>query len=481
MTDIYLDKSNKFKLDAKRIGHLLIGTSLFLFIYFLDYYPSIEISDGEVIELTRRSKAAIGIMLLAAYWWIVEVVPVGITGIIIGLIQIIFYLRPAKEVYSNYMDPSVWFIFASIILAFAFNKTGLTKRLAYKLLKVSGEKVIWIYFFTFLLTLILSLFMAHTAAAAALFPIISTIHSLYSSKEGTNFGKGLFIGMAFSAGAGSIITLFGSARGIVGLDLLKTFSGIELNFIQHASSMIIPGIISFLTIFILISIFFRPKENRIENLSKNVSFLQNRLGPINRNQIITILIMTSIFLLLSFKGYSNYLNSIDNSVFLLIGAISLFIVNILDFKDLESVPWNIILLFGGSISLGSFMWESEAAKWIAFLWIKLFNTNSPELFIISISLFTLILTNLIMNVAAVSLVLPIALTIGSNFGIEPTAILFAILTSAGMPFLFLTGAAPNTIAYQSNHFKPIEFFKVGLIMTVLIVGIVYISFILIWT
>ena len=48
--------------------------------------------------------------------------------------------------------------------------------------------------------------MAHTAVAATVYPLFLAIHSLYTDEDKpTQFGKGLFMGMAFVAGAGSII------------------------------------------------------------------------------------------------------------------------------------------------------------------------------------------------------------------------------------------------------------------------------------
>ena len=72
-----------------------------------------------------------------------------------------------------------------------------------------------IYLGTFVMTAGLTLFMAHTAVAAAVFPLLTAIHALYGEQGVNRFGKGLFIGMAFTAGAGSIITLFGAARAAV--------------------------------------------------------------------------------------------------------------------------------------------------------------------------------------------------------------------------------------------------------------------------
>ena len=111
-------------------------------------------------------------------------------------------------------DPSVMFIFGSVVVGLAFSKSGLTKRIAYKMLGIVGEKTSMILLGCLVLTAGLAHFMAHTAAAATVFPIMLAIYALYGEGDKqSNFGKSLFIGMAYAAGAGSIVTFLGAARG----------------------------------------------------------------------------------------------------------------------------------------------------------------------------------------------------------------------------------------------------------------------------
>ena len=90
-----------------------------------------------------------------------------------------------------------------------------------------------IYLGCFVLTAALTLVMAHTAVAATIFPLLVAIYRLYDEgDEPTNFGKGLFMGMAYVAGAGSIITLLGAARGAVALGFYKEITGKDITFFE---------------------------------------------------------------------------------------------------------------------------------------------------------------------------------------------------------------------------------------------------------
>ena len=79
-----------------------------------------------------------------------------------------------------------------------------------------------------------------------------------------------------------------------------------------------------------------------------------------------------------------------------------------------------------------------------------------------IAFFLLVMTNLIMNVAAIAVVLPVSLKMAEYVHVAPEVILFSSLVTAGMPFLLLVGAAPNAIAYGSGMFTSREFFAIGL-------------------
>ena len=206
-------KLSKTKFNWKRIFFILLGLGIFLWIYFMPQWKDAVDPTGKAFPLSTEGKGAIALFLLAGVWWVFEVIPIGITAIAIGVFQALFSIRSAKDAFKDFMDPSVMFIFGSVVVGLAFTKSGLTKRIAYKMLEVVGEKTSMILLGCLVVTAGLAHFMAHTAAAATVFPILLAIYALYGEGDKqSNFGKALFIGMAYAAGAGSIITFLGSAR-----------------------------------------------------------------------------------------------------------------------------------------------------------------------------------------------------------------------------------------------------------------------------
>jgi len=140
------------------------------------------------------------------------------------------------------MDPSVMFIFGSVVVGLAFTKSGLTKRLAYKMLEVVGEKTSMILLGCLVVTAGLAHLMAHTAAAATVFPILLAVYALYGEGEKkTKFGKSLFMAWPMLAGAGSIITFLGAARGPAAAGMFKEFTGRDIGFFELTKYMFLIG------------------------------------------------------------------------------------------------------------------------------------------------------------------------------------------------------------------------------------------------
>jgi sodium-dependent dicarboxylate transporter 2/3/5 len=97
-----------------------------------------------------------------------------------------------------------------------------------------------------------------------------------------------------------------------------------------------------------------------------------------------------------------------------------------------------------------------------------------------VAFLVLIMTNVIMNVAAIAICIPVALVIAQYLGVAPEVILFASLATAGMPFLLLVGAAPNAIAYGSKQFTSGEFLKAGIPASLLLMAVLGIFVWIIW-
>ena len=471
----------KAPINWTRILFMLTGVSLFLIVYYSPLWPDAVDPQGEHFILTKEGKGAIAVFLLAATWWVFEVVPIGVTSLTIGTLQALFFIRTAKVAFKDFMDPSVLFIFGSIVIGMVFTKTGLTKRIAYKMLSIVGEKTSMIYLGCFVLTAALTHIMAHTAVAATMYPLLMAIYALYTDEEKpTKFGKGLFIGMAYVAGAGSIITLLGAARGAVALGFYKDITGLDVSFFQLTYFMFPIGWLMTFLLWGFFMLFFKPEKKVIPGLKERASRMYKELGAWSSKEIVAAVIVVGTIVVISGKSFIPAMTNLHKTGILLCSTILFFLVNILDVDDLEEIPWNIILLFAGAMSIGFCLWETGAAKWMAVNWLTMFKTAPAIVFILGMAFFVMIMTNFIMNVAAIAISLPVALVIAPYLGVAGEVIVFSALVVAGMPFLLLVGAAPNAIAYNSKQFTTGEFFFYGIPASVLLMVVTWIAVQFVW-
>ncbi|WP_419784917.1 SLC13 family permease [Pseudodesulfovibrio sp.] len=467
--------------EWKRLVFMLTGVILFAVVYFTPAWPDAIDPMGEHFVLSHEAKGAIAVFLLAGTWWVFEVVPIGVTSLMIGILQVMFLIRPAKVAFKDFMDPSVLFIFASIMIGLVFTKTGLTKRLAYKMLDIVGERTSMIYLGVFVVTAALTHIMAHTAVAATIYPLLLAIYALYGEGDKpTKFGKGLFIGMAYVAGAGSVVTLLGAARGAVALGFFKEIVNVDVGFFELTYYMAPIGWGMTFLLWGFFMLFLKPEKDRIPGLREKARELNAKMGGLTRNEILAAVIVAGVIIIMSLRSFVPALHAVDKTAIILCSSVLFFVFKILDLKDLEDIPWNIILLFAGAMSIGFCLWETGAAKWMAVNWLVMFQKANWFVFVMSIAFFVMIMTNFIMNVAAIAISLPVALVIAPYLGVAPQVILYASLVMAGMPFLLLVGAAPNAIAYDSGQFTTGEFFKWGVPASLLLMAVVGLAILVIW-
>lgn len=470
-------------MNHKRWIFVLLGVAFLLFFTWLPPLAPAVDPMGQVFPLPEEGKRAIGLFLLAGIWWVFEVVPIGVTSIAIGVLQAVFAIRPAKEAFRDFMDPTVMFIFGSLLIGLAFTKSGLTRRLAYRMLMLVGEDTRLIMLGCFVITALLTHLMAHTAVAATMFPILMAITALYNdgSEAPTRFGRALFIGMAYTAGAGSMATMLGGARNPAAVGFFKEFTGADITFTEFSLHLAPMAWVLVVVLWVFLVALYRPEHTRIAGLRERARELYAQLGPINRQEIFVMVVVGLALATLVLQGFVPALKGLNRSVPLLAAGLVFFLFRLLDVEDLEKrVPWNIVLLFSGAMSIGFALWQTGAAQWMAINWLTMFQGTHWLFFVLAIAVLVLFMTNFIMNVAAIAITLPVALVIAGYLNVNPYLVLYASVAMAALPLMLLIGAAPNAIAYQSRQFTTGQFFLTGIAGSVLVLAVLVLFIFTVW-
>jgi sodium-dependent dicarboxylate transporter 2/3/5 len=452
------------------IVFIIIAFSILAIFYF------IPTPDG----LTHNGKVMIGILLMAAILWIIEPIPLAVTGLLIMIIQPIMQVIPPNEVFSSFGNQAIFFLVGAFIIAGAIEKHGLHKRIALRFLS-HFEKTPRIFTFGIMSSCaFLSFAMpAHGVAALFLPIVVSILISMKITPRQSNFGKVSMLCVAYGCSIGSIGTLIGGARNPLTVGLLSDLSTpINVTFFDWMIYSMPVVFITLPLVWVILQFFFPIEINNISEAKKEIKNQVIKAGKMTKNEsivLIVLLITILLWILLSAHPYFGL------AVIALVGSILLFITKTINWNDVEKrVPWGIILLYGGAITLGIGIQKTGAGTWIV---NSLFSTVgiNPYIVVIVIIILTVLLTNIMSNIGAVAILLPIGIAISTEIpGISPLFSGMIIALSAGFAFMLVIATPGNAITYSSGYFSTKDLFKAGSIANIACIIVIFIVAIVYW-
>jgi sodium-dependent dicarboxylate transporter 2/3/5 len=277
-----------------------------------------------------------------------------------------------------------------------------------------------------------------------------------------------------------VVTLLGSARAPVAIGFFHAITGEQVTYFGLSWSMapVAGGVVIFLWAMLLC--WYRPERSTIPGLRVRARELFARLGPVSRDELVALAVGVVAIVVINLHDLTPVLDAFDATTVVLLATVMFFLLKILDVQDLEQIPWNIILLFGGAMSLGSCLIETGAAEWLAAHCVNALAGLPAVLALLVLLIPVLIVTNLVLNVATVALCLPVVLRAAPLLGLGGDVVLYSILAVTGMPFLFLIGGAPNAIAFESKQFDQKEFFRAGVAASVVLLVWMALMLTVIW-
>lgn len=471
-------KDKEYKLIIGKVPTLTKRNVFFIFLAFFLLVLLYLIPTPE--GLSNNGKIMIGILLMGGVLWITEPIPLAVTGLLIIIIQPILGIIPTKEVFSSFGNQAVFFLIGAFILAGAIEKHGLHKRIALRLLSYF-EKNPKIFTFGIMSSCAFLSFIMPAHGVAALFlPIVASI--LIAMKiipRKSNFGKISMLSIAYGCSIGSLGTLVGGARNPLAVGLLSDLDPpIIVTFFDWMKYSMPIVFISLPIVWLILQITFPIEIKNISTAKKEINKQVSMEGKISKNEIIVsfILILT-VFLWIFFSSPRYF----GLAVIAILGSVLLFLTGCITWKDVEKrVPWGIILLYGGAITLGVGMQETGVGSWIVNL-IFISLEGNPYLIILGLIIFAILLTNVMSNVGAVAILLPIGLAISTQIpGVSPLLTSLIIALSGGLAFMFIIATPANAITYSSGFFSSKDLLKAGVIANIICIFIIFIIAIFYW-
>ena len=461
--------------------NIILGPSLFFIFYFL-----IHPFDG----MNSQSHAIFCSVLWIATWWITEAIPIPVTSL---LPLVLFPLTGGldlKLTASSYGDKIIYFYMAGFFLAIAMEKWNLHKRIALNIINVVGYNKKSMVLGFMIATAFLSMWLSNTSTSIMMLPIGIAIISQVSLKNNilnSNFGKVLMLGIAYSASIGGFATIYGTPPNLILLSNIEEYFNLSIDFFSwFIMAFPLSCILLFICWYYLVNFSFDLSS--LSNVSKKtISSKLKELGKIKYEEKAVLLIFIVFILgLLSKQFISEFIPQIDDTIIAISMAIFLFLIkssdgenNLIEWSDGVKLPWGIILLFGGGLSIATAMKSSGLALWIGEL---AYNIDSLDLILIVLIIVVIVnfLTEITSNLATVSMLLPILASISISLGIHPYIIMVSATIAASCAFMLPVATPPNAVVFGSGYLKMTDMVKTGLVMNVISIVIVslYVYFML---
>lgn len=468
-----------------KITGFILGIVLFLFtLLFLNLNP-------QKPEVT----AMLAVALLMAVWWIFEVVPLAVTSLLPIFLFPMLGIMNGKTVSSVYFNDIIFLFVGGFMVALAMQRWNLHRRIALRILMVTGTSPAKILFGFMLATAFLSMWISNTATTMMMIPILLSIIEQLSEnmdkRSADRFTVGLLLGVAYSASIGGIATLVGTPPNPIFVKVLDIIfpKAPEISFSSWFLFAFPLSIIIFVVAWVYLYSLYKPGEGSAQKIDAG-SFMEQyrqlgKPGYEERIILIDFILMAILWMTrsgitigtFSFHGWANlfskpqYFN--DGTVAILMGTLLYFIPSksekdtfLMNWETSKKLPWDIVLLFGGGFALAIGFKESGLSEWFGHA-LSFVSGFPPLLMILIIAFLMSMLTELTSNTATTQILLPIMGALAVSLKINPLFLMVPATISASMAFMLPVATPPNAIIFGSNKISVAQMAKTGFVLNVI--------------
>ncbi|RDB62617.1 carboxylate transporter [Gordonibacter sp. 28C] len=423
-------------------------------------------------QLSREGVMGLGIMVTAVVLWICETFPAGVTGILVLVLAGVFNVVPLKTVFSGFGGTTVFFVIGVFSLTILMMKTNLGQRLTRNLIKWAGPNSKKLVLAFMIGSAVISTVMTDTGAVVITMGLALPFLEAINHKPGSsNLGKCIMLGVAFAAIMGGFCTPAGHSMNVLALGMLGEATGQSIGFLQW----MVVGI-PFAIVMIPICWFFLTKILKPEALEESdvelaLSETQDlgKFSTMEKKALVMLIGVPVLWIL------GNWIPVLDTTTVAVIGLAIMFLpgMNLLTWEDMQKgVPWNIILMLGGILSLGSILGATGGAAFIANLFLSSGVLEmSPLAALLLIGAFAYLLhTFLPVAPAILTIFLPPLFAFAQAAGISPAIPMLIVVAIVSGNFILPLNPT-ITVAYAKGYFTFGDVAKAGIIPAVLFVAI----------
>ena len=469
----------------RKSATLFLAVAILVGIYVLPEPEPLQRA-GNVIALTSEGKACLAILAFAVTLWVTETLPFAATSLLIVLLIPAFGLASFNSVVAaGFGSPVIVFFIGVLILTSGFSRSGLGTRLVYLLLMRVGTRVDRVLLGLLAAGSFISWWVTDMAVAAMLLPLgVGLLRDAGLRPEnGGNVGRAVMIATAFGALIGGIATPAGTAANIVAMAQLRQLAGIEISFTGWmaygvpAAMLLVP-----LTWRVLLWLF--PPE--FENFPISDEAVRDKLaalGLLSGIEWRTLIVFGTVIAIWLASPVLGALTAgrVEPPIeaVALAGGLALFLpgISVLTWKEAErDVEWGGIMLIVAGLSLGLVVFETGAARWLA--WVLLGGIAGvpgvlqPFVIVLAVAGLHLMFSS---NTVTASIIVPILVALARDLGLDVWTVVAPAAFASSLAFILVSEGPTTIIPYSSGYFSIKDMAKAGVVVTVLAAACVAVS------
>ena len=488
--------AGKWVLNKEKIG-LVLGPLLFLMAVLIPEPQSMV--DAALLRGVSSSapQIAMGTLLWVLVWWVTECVPLGIAALVPPMVFGLSRIVAWKTALTAFTDPIIWIFMAGFVLAAAFRKWDLDRRIAVRLgsMYKGTNPMVAAFFVASLPVFILTLTGSITASTAVVFPFLIAYLSMAGVKPGGRYSEACMLVLAQAATAGAMLLLISTPPNLIAKSTALEYATVDLTFLDWLVIGTPHALIGLLVTWVVVFKVLKPEEKSIAVDRGRLAAVAKQLGRMSRGEkMVTALLLTAITLWIfpsvvkalatyneSLVPFSQDLAAVMPEampavlVILLAGLLRVKGEPILKWDEIaRGIDWNIVFLFGGGIALGIGLEASGFAQWLATGVSGALGDNPTGWSIFAMScLLGFVLTYAASNTAAALITCPIAASLALGAGLTGAAVAAPVIGAAlacSISSAIPSTTPPMAIVYSSGYVKIWSMFKVGIISDLIRLG-----------
>lgn len=418
-----------------------------------------------VLPYDDSANKGLALLFFIGALWLTEALHVTITALLVIVIGALIGIPDfdAKIGLQSFASPIIYLFFGGFALAAALHVQQLDKKIALKILSLSGGKLGTAVFLIFGVTAFLSMWISNTATAAMMLPLALGILTQVDREEDRGTFVFVLLGIAYSASLGGLGTIVGSPPNAIAAKAL------DITFIEWMKFGI-PIMLVLLPV-VIGSMYLVLKPN----LKRKVTLTQAEPIAWTKPRVVTIIvfIVTALSWIFS-KKIGAALDITDTDALVaLTAAAAVVSLGLVSWKEVsDNTDWGVLMLFGGGIALSTVLEVSGASLVLGTTVANALAASPIIVVMIAVSGFIIFLTEFASNTASAALLVPVFAAISQQMGLPKEVLVLIIGIGASCAFMLPVATPPNAIVFGTGLIKQTEIIRVGVVLNIICTVIV---------